>query len=187
MLLRALQRVGTRKVLDLGSGSGGPWPRLVHDLADARYSVQVRLTDAYPNKTALEWGQAVSGGVLTAHLIPVDARQVPVELDGFRTLFSTFHHFCPEEARAVLRNAVVTRRAIAVFEATHRSPAGILAMAVPPFFVLVLTPLIRPFRWSRLLLADLVPVVPAVVLFDGVSLCSADVHHHRAEGTGDRT
>ncbi|MDP9349969.1 MAG: class I SAM-dependent methyltransferase [Chloroflexota bacterium] len=167
-LLHALERVGTRKVLDLGSGGGGPWPRLVLDLADANYRVHVRLTDRFPNAAALARVRRDSEGILDVHPRPVDARQVPPELDGFCTLFSTFHHLRSEDARAVLRNAMETRRGIGVFEATHRSPGAILAMTVQPLFVLVLTPFIRPFRWSRLLLTYLVPVVPAVVLFDGV-------------------
>jgi hypothetical protein len=33
--------------------------------------------------------------------------------------------------------------------------------------MLLLTPFVRPFRWSRLLLTYLVPLVPLIVLFDG--------------------
>jgi len=35
----------------------------------------------------------------------------------------------------------------------------------------VYTPWIRPFRWSRLFWTYVVPVVPFVVLFDGVVSC----------------
>jgi hypothetical protein len=37
--------------------------------------------------------------------------------------------------------------------------------------VLVLTPAIRPFRWSRLLWTYLLPVLPLAILFDGVVSC----------------
>ena len=33
------------------------------------------------------------------------------------------------------------------------------------------TPWIRPFRWSRLLWTFLIPIIPAVLLFDGVVSC----------------
>jgi hypothetical protein len=33
------------------------------------------------------------------------------------------------------------------------------------------TPWIRPFRWSRLLWTYLVPIIPFVLLFDGVVSC----------------
>ena len=35
----------------------------------------------------------------------------------------------------------------------------------------VCTPLIRPFRWSRLLWTYLIPIIPLVLLFDGVVSC----------------
>jgi len=37
--------------------------------------------------------------------------------------------------------------------------------------VLVVTPFIRPFRWSRLLWTYLIPLVPMVTLFDGLVSC----------------
>jgi hypothetical protein len=37
--------------------------------------------------------------------------------------------------------------------------------------VWVLTPVVRPFRWSRLFWTYLAPVIPAAVLFDGVVSC----------------
>ena len=35
----------------------------------------------------------------------------------------------------------------------------------------VFTPMIRPFRWSRLLCTYVVPIIPLVLLFDGVVSC----------------
>jgi len=40
--------------------------------------------------------------------------RVPDELTGFRTIFSAFHHFRPEEARAVVADAAHQRQGIAV-------------------------------------------------------------------------
>ena len=36
---------------------------------------------------------------------------------------------------------------------------------------LVTTPFLRPFRWSNLIWAYLIPIVPFVLLFDGVVSC----------------
>ena len=44
-------------------------------------------------------------------------------------------------------------------------------MLLVPLIVLVVTPFIRPFRWSRLLLTYLIPLVPMVTLFDGLVSC----------------
>lgn len=47
----------------------------------------------------------------------------------------------------------------------------IALMLAQPLAVRIATPFIRPFRWSRLLWTYLVPVVPFVVLFDGIVSC----------------
>jgi hypothetical protein len=97
--------------------------------------------------------------------------KVPGELQGFRTMFTSFHHFPPEKARAILQNAVDAGQCIGIFEITRRAPSTIALMfpwALMPF---VFAPLIRPFRWSRLLFTYVVPIIPLVLLFDGVVSC----------------
>src|SRR5262249_52994119 len=86
-------------------------------------------------------------------------------------LFSSFHHFRPEAARGILKDAVRSRQGIGVFEATQRSLPALLAMLLTPLFVLLITPFIRPWRLSRLFWTYLLPVVPLVVLFDGIVSC----------------
>ncbi|HEX7241196.1 MAG TPA: hypothetical protein VF263_13060 [Longimicrobiaceae bacterium] len=170
-LREALRRTGARRVVDLCSGGGGPWPRLVRDLDREEPRVEVVLTDRYPNLEALRRVRDESGGRLGFHPEPVDALRIPPELDGFRTLFTGFHHFRPEDARAILADAVRSRQGIAVFEATERTALSLAATALSPLMVLLATPFIRPFRWSRLLWTYLVPVVPPFVLFDGLVSC----------------
>ena len=79
--------------------------------------------------------------------------------------------FRPEQARAVLADAVAQRQGIGIFEATQRHAAAVLVTLFVPLFVLLTTPFIRPFRWSRLLWTYLLPVVPLLALFDGVVSC----------------
>ena len=40
-----------------------------------------------------------------------------------------------------------------------------------PLVLIVVTPLIRPFRWSRLFWTYLIPLVPVLTLFDGLVSC----------------
>jgi hypothetical protein len=170
-LATALQRAGTRHVLDLGSGAGGPWFWLPPLLAEQGISVSVCLTDKYPNEGVVGQLSHRADLRLRYRPQPVDATRVPDELTGFRTMFSAFHHFRPEEARAVLADAVWKRQAIGVFEATRKSVLAMLLMLLVPLMVLLMTPFIRPFRWSRLFWTYLIPVVPLVSLFDGLVSC----------------
>lgn len=170
-LRRALEATGERRILDMASGGGGPWARLLPLLAGAGAVPQVTLTDRYPNVEAFAALSRRFPGAVGFAAAPVEATAVPAELGGLRTIFSAFHHFPPAAGRALIADAVGRGRGIAIFEATARTPATFAAMLATPLLVWLLTPLIRPVTPARLLLTYLLPLVPAIVLFDGVVSC----------------
>lgn len=167
----ALKRSGSCQVLDLASGAGGPWPRLQRVLERLGQSVSVRLSDKYPNLSAAAHLNTRNEGTCHYLRTPVDATGVPPALTGFRTIFSSFHHFRPKQAVAVLKDAVQRSEGIGVFEALERRPRTLLLACLNPLLVLLLTPWIRPFRPSRLLWTYLLPAVPLIVWFDGLVSC----------------
>ena len=169
-LAGALKRSQSTQVIDLCSGAGGPWPDLLPALRNEGIEVSVCLTDKYPNTTALE---AVSRQMPEVRFEPaqVSATEVPSQLLGFRTLFTSFHHFAPAEAREILAAAVRDRQGIAIFESTARNPVALAMMLFVPITVWLLTPRVRPFRWSSLLWTYVLPVLPAAVLLDGLTSC----------------
>ena len=169
-LERALEQAEARQIVDLCSGGAGPWLSLYPILRQSR-SIRVLLTDKFPNARAFERANSLSNGALEFIAESVDATDVPDEMIGFRTLFASFHHFSPAQARAILSDAAAKRQGIGVFEATHRSALAVLLMFLTPLIVLTVTLFIRPFRWSRLLWTYLVPIVPLIVLFDGIVSC----------------
>ncbi len=170
-LQRAVKAAQAEFVIDLCSGGGGAWRQMKESFAAQCPAVKIYLTDLHPNKGVPERLRKLSGDTIEFHSNSVNALRVPPELKGFRTLFSSFHHFKPEKARAILRDAVESRNGIGIFEATRRQPKAIAAMLFIPLVVWVLTPKIRPLRLSRLLLTYLLPVVPLVILFDGIVSC----------------
>ncbi|WP_395140681.1 class I SAM-dependent methyltransferase [Armatimonas sp.] len=159
-LAAALEACQATNVLDLCSGAGGPWATLLPLLEGQK--PDVLLTDFYPN---------LAGSALPYHIEPVDATKVPEALAGFRTLFASFHHFRPEQARAILADAVEKRQGIAVFEATARTIPALLGMLFVPLAVWIITPRIRPVRFSRLFFTYLIPILPFAVFFDGFVSC----------------
>lgn len=162
----AMDATRTSNVVDLCSGGGGPWLTLERELAKSG-PVHVELTDLYPNVTAFESLRERSKGRCGYRGASIDATNVPPELDGVRTMFNCFHHFPPELGRAILADAVRKRRAIAIFEATDRRLLPILAMPMQALAVYLLTPFVRPFKWPRVLFTYVVPMIPALVWFDG--------------------
>lgn len=166
-LADAVQRCGATQIVDLCSGGGGPWPDLLPALRAAGVDVPVCLTDKYPNVAALGRLAETTPG-LRFEAESVDATDVPARLTGFRTIFTAFHHFRPDAARTILAAAVRDRQGILVAEPGPRSPAALAMQTLVPLAVLLLTPAIRPFRWSRLFWTYLVPVLPLAIVFDGV-------------------
>lgn len=169
----AVTAAGARRLIDLCSGGGGPWVSMHRALAmqNSGQHLDICLTDKYPNIGAFQSARAASGGTISYCAEPVDATTIPSGLEGFRVLFTSFHHFAPDQAAAILQNAVKDRQGIAIFEAARRRPLSILLTFLVPLGALLTVPIIRPFRISRLFWTYLIPVIPFVLWFDGILSC----------------
>lgn len=167
-MLRASE---SREIVDVGAGGGGPWERLLPRLGEAGVNVRVRLTDRSPNLRAFAQLELSSRGRVRGDQRSIDVRAIPIDLTGARVMFSVFHHCTPDEARAVLGDAARRGIPIALFEATRRDVRALAFTLLVPLVVWIATPTIRPFRWSRLLLTYLIPVIPLVACWDGLVSC----------------
>jgi len=171
-LRKALEHSGARCIVDLCSGAGGPWLWMLGLLEEPpNLPFSVCLTDKYPNTGAFGHAKNVSNNRITYYTAPVDAMHLPAELRGFRTLFTSFHHFNPDEARAILQDAVRNQQGIGIFEIAGRHPITILGVFLIPVLALLLAAVVRPLRWSRLIWSYLIPIVPFVLFFDGIVSC----------------
>ena len=172
LLDEALAGCGAQQVIDLCAGGGGPWLALKRRTCGAALRrVRVLLTDYFPNLPALRETRDASGGEIDFLTLRVDARQVPHQLAGFRTLFSAFHHFAPPAARAIIHDAVAHRRGLAIFESTQRHPLMLFYMLMTPLVVLLTLPFHRGLRPSKLFWTYVIPAIPLAVMFDGVISC----------------
>ncbi len=191
LLGEAMQEVGTEQIVDLCSGAGQPVVSIAPALRDSGVpGLEIVLTDKFPNVAAWAALRRVVGVSVSFKDAPVDALDVPEDLTGFRTLFTSFHHFAPKEAKKVLADAVEKNRAIGIFEYTERNwRLWSAPVMVIPLLVWLCTPFIRPFSWRRLVWTYLLPVVPAVALWDGFVSClrsySVEELHSLVEGLGE--
>src|SRR5713226_3541049 len=168
LLAAVLRTTQSEHVIDLCSGGGGPIPALQGALAAEGLDLRFTLTDRFPNLPAFHRVEATSHGRITYVAHPVDARAVPKDLKGFRTIFNSFHHFRPTDAKAILRDAAEAGESIGIFEIPERSLLVILATLFTPLFVALATPFIRPSGWRRLFWTYVVPLVPLTCLWDGI-------------------
>ena len=172
-LVAALRKSGANRIVDLCSGAGGPVPGLLPhlDAAGAR-EVPVILTDLYPNRAAFAEIEAATGGRVRGWAEPVSAFDLPPELTGFRTVFTGFHHFRPEQARRILADAVAKRAGIAVFEAQERAVHTVILIPIVVFLAGVLfTPFAGRVTWQRLIFTYLIPICPLAFAWDGFASC----------------
>jgi hypothetical protein len=171
LVAERMRSLGTDRVVDLCSGGGGPGLTLGGLLSEGGTPVTVHLTDIYPNLRRFEQLSAGRGQGVTFEEAPVDARDVPEHLDGFRVVFNGFHHFDVDDARGVLADAVRKSRGIAIYEMNGRSAPSLLSVLLSPVTLLLVTPFIRPLRLGRLLWTYVLPIMPLAVLWDGIVSC----------------
>jgi hypothetical protein len=172
LLRKRIEECGSKRVVDLCSGSGGPWPSLVHSFETCSGKPpEVFLTDKYPSTTKLLDVESLTAKRIHFIRYSIDATQIPGHLQGFRTLFTSFHHLEPDEARRVLQDSVDRRQGIGIFEATACHTFTFLSVLLVPVAAWLFLPFRRPFRWSRVLWTYLIPVIPFVLLFDGLISC----------------
>merc|ERR1712232_201519 len=106
----------------------------------------------YPNTAAWE-RVCQASDQLSYHPTSVDATRFPAELTGFRTIFTSFHHFPRDLCIKILQDAVDQEQGIGVFELQDRSAQSVATVATAtPMMVMGCTPVLRPFEWKRLLL-----------------------------------
>ncbi|MEM1124359.1 MAG: hypothetical protein AAGJ18_28230 [Bacteroidota bacterium] len=168
ILEKGLAKSGGSQIIDLASGGGGAWLKLVGHLQQKHPDIQVKLTDYFPNHTAFEKIVAKGDGHFSFEEESVNALEVPPHLKGFRTQFLSFHHFKPEDAQQILQNAVDHQSVIGIFEGQKRSVAHFIQFFFSPINVLLMTPFIRPFSLGRIIFTYLIPIVPIFVWWDGL-------------------
>ncbi len=182
-LKTALQQLNCSRIIDLCSGAAGPVDSLLEELDTVGgRPVTFTLTDKYPHMTPFEQTAAKWPDRVSFCEEPVDATNVPEELDGFRTMFSSFHHFDPETARGILQDAVHKRQGIGIFEYTERRLwPWVPSLFFGPVVLWLITPFMRPFRWRRLLWTYVIPLWMVFAFWDGLVSCLRTYLPHELE------
>lgn len=183
LLTRAMAASGTTAVVDLCSGSGGPWLKLIRRFSrNGAPLSRITMSDLHPDPAASQYMERMTQGLVRYIPKAVDASDFPRNLIGFRTIFSSFHHFDPPMAKSILRHAMKHRVGLGVFEATQRSAWSVLCVAAISIVVSFSTaPIIYPFRWSNLFWTYVIPVLPLIVAYDGIISCMKTYTHEELE------
>lgn len=167
-LRKAVERSKRHRLVDLGSGAGGPVRQAVALVAqELDQPLDVTLTDLRPNMRAIEAFEAVGVDDFRYLKESIDASRVPPHLSGVRTMFASFHHLKVDAARKVLADAYRMRQPICVFEITDPTPTGLFACTLMPVYAFALMPFVRPLSASQLFFTYVVPLLPFAIAWDG--------------------
>lgn len=179
---RALEECGLRQIHDFGSGHGGPQAAVLANLRarPGLEDVELQLSDLYPPPDAEAIGAGVAG--LSYRAGSVDAADPGDLPPGLRTMICSLHHLRPEQARSALSAAAESRQPFLAYEISDNSAPAALWWTTIPFAALLaplVTLMVRPLRFSQLLLTYLVPILPLCIGWDGA------VSNARTYGQGD--
>ncbi|PCJ99250.1 MAG: hypothetical protein COA42_24165 [Alteromonadaceae bacterium] len=161
---KGLSKSNSDQVIDLCSGASGPWLGFIN----TGFSASVKLTDKFPNASAINLVAKESKGQITYSEESIDATDVPENMQGMRTLFMSFHHFKPDMAKAILQDAVDKNTSIAIFECNERNMFNLLfALPLNILLTFLCTPFVKPLTISRLFWTYIIPIFPLVIAWDG--------------------
>ncbi len=170
-LAQAVELAGASKIVDLCSGAARPILTVRDELQKRQQNIPIIVSDKFPNVEPFKKIENQYKGEVTPVYSSVDATDVPDEIDGFRTIFTAFHHFDQEDARKIIRDAIEKKQGIGIFEYTERSLAwGFYALNIP-WVVCLCSPFMKPFSWQRLVFTYLIPIIPLCVCLDGAVSC----------------
>lgn len=170
LLRKSLESTGADRILDLCSGSGGAVEK-IWEILNTRYHQRVKftLTDLYPRVSTYRSLAVKTGNEISGIAAPVDAADIPGELTGFRTMFSGIHHFSREDIKKILQNTIRSGEGIAIFDGGDKNPFMVLLILVfHPVAILLSTPFLKPFRFSRLVFTYVFPLVIIGAVWDGI-------------------
>jgi hypothetical protein len=171
LIIDGLNNTNSSQIIDLCSGGGGAIEQIqkcLHQQTDSE--IKIILTDKYPNTSAFEFLSVKTNGGISFSGTSIDATDVPGTLQGFRTIFSGFHHFDTWLAKSVIRNAVDAGAGIGIFDGGNKNLLAIIfILLVHPIAFLLFTPFFKPFRFSRFLYTYLIPIIPFCTVWDGIN------------------
>lgn len=163
-------------VVDLGSGSGGAMPQVVH-LLHKNYGLtdtKLIMTDLYPDPgTVKKFNEGKEGWIRYCET-PVDGTDIGEAPEGLKTMINSFHHMRPEEARKILESAARNGQTLLIYEMGKNNIPLIIwwlllpvSLAILIIMVFFMTPFVKPLSWQQIIFTYLVPIIPICYAWDG--------------------
>jgi hypothetical protein len=153
VLAALVRESGAPSILELAAGSAMPSVELSNELHRRGQAIPYCVSDKYPDLEAFQHASNSAMGRIQFIDRPIDVLDVPQNLRGLRLMVTSFHHFRPEQAARLLRDAYEQRIPIAIFELTDRRFLKTLSMFPLGFLTMLihLPAAIKIHSWRALL------------------------------------
>ncbi|MDX1692338.1 MAG: hypothetical protein R3208_01160 [Ketobacteraceae bacterium] len=166
------ERLESRKLLDMCSGSGEPAAVLLDALKERGDPLpQFYISDLFPVSHQMAEVADKYPGNIEVIDTPLDASDVPdSHPHSGRMVISAFHHFPPELASKILKDSAEKGKAIFILEPMTRSGKGAFRMG----FYFILANAANPFlskqdRLAKGVFTYMIPLIPAMAAWDGLA------------------
>ncbi len=167
-----IARAGVDEVLDVCAGAAGPARILIEEIRRlGRTPPRFILTDLQPQLEAWQAARDAFPEQIRFIAEPVDATAIPDDLAGgrVRVIINSFHHFSPELARSILRDAVAGSAGIFIAEPWERNPLRFASFIPVGTLALAANPLLTTRdRLLKALLTFASPAIAGASLWDGL-------------------
>lgn len=165
-------RSRSARVLDLASGGAGPVGTMLDAAArEGKPIPRVTLSDLHPDLDAFRRVQAAFPHQVDFVTEALDASgERCASFDApMRSICAGFHHFDHDGARRVLRMSVAHADGLFIMEPMERTWFSLVS-PLPCFLLILLAPFFaRRFSAKKFVITTLLPLVPLMVVFDGVA------------------
>ena len=148
-------------ITDCCSGGGGPILYLQKNIS---VDVSIVLTDLYP--------QPIENlpPNIRYEKMPVNILEPNYNCNGIITMFNAFHHLNCIEKNKFLKRIIETHNPIFIAEILSPTPISFLTILFTTTVgQLMLTPFIKPFKFSRIIFTYLFPINLITVCWDGLA------------------
>ena len=165
------KETGPTDVLDLASGAAGPIDTLLSRAKHHGVELpRVILSDLFPDSEQFARLEEQHGTKRLGYITePLSAKSTDYESYPLLSICAAFHHFSPDEARDLLEQALTRGKGIFIVEPFERKVSTLLsALLIGPLLGVVSPFFCFPWRWQNFIFCTFFPIVPLMVVFDGV-------------------
>ncbi|MBK8241993.1 MAG: class I SAM-dependent methyltransferase [Saprospiraceae bacterium] len=169
LISETLCEIKEHHIIDLCSGGGGAIEQINKELQkNTKEPITITLTDKFPNTNAYKHLKEKNNNQIDFLDDSIDAKNVPKDLKGLRTMFSAIHHFDPDTIIKILKNSVEHNAGICFFDGGDKNIFTIFGIVIfHPIAFILFTPFFKPFKLSRLFFTYIIPLIPLTTVWDG--------------------